>query len=430
MASTDDTQWYHLSQFRDSDKPTWRGDYNSDMSKIDAGIHTAADMAGIAHTAAQQATDAVEEMEVTVNSHTSQLSTMRTELTTAQSDIQANSTAVQSLSTREADHYSTLSSQMTALNNSTTSRLTNYLTKGEANTLYASISTSQDPHWVVLGNPNTALWAEVFADLTHATLHTYTSSGGSIANLTTNVSNAIADTSYNQDLVERVLICGGELDVANDAVITTEGVITEVANLINAFPNAYITLVPFCLALEAEARTEEYRNSLYKRISECTDVVANRGIQSITSSYTWLLNNTSNFSSGTISGTGRKRYASLLYRYLTGETRDPISYAQIIGTGGSNNNGLVRLEGTIEGASCDIRWVYSHNKSTLAAGSWLYTLPPALRPSETYYTDAFLPTPSATRYMKIQKDGQVYMMGSQTTAGAGYSYMNLHHRII
>ena len=41
MSSTNKTTNYELSQFVGSDKPAWLADYNSDMSKIDAGIHTA-----------------------------------------------------------------------------------------------------------------------------------------------------------------------------------------------------------------------------------------------------------------------------------------------------------------------------------------------------------------------------------------------------
>ena len=41
MSSTNKTTNYDLSQFVGSDKPAWLGDYNADMSKIDAGINTA-----------------------------------------------------------------------------------------------------------------------------------------------------------------------------------------------------------------------------------------------------------------------------------------------------------------------------------------------------------------------------------------------------
>lgn len=41
MASTNKTTNYNLSQFLGTDKPAWLADYNSDMTKIDGGIHTA-----------------------------------------------------------------------------------------------------------------------------------------------------------------------------------------------------------------------------------------------------------------------------------------------------------------------------------------------------------------------------------------------------
>ena len=41
MSSTNKTTNYELSQFIGSDKPAWLADYDSDMSKIDAGIHNA-----------------------------------------------------------------------------------------------------------------------------------------------------------------------------------------------------------------------------------------------------------------------------------------------------------------------------------------------------------------------------------------------------
>lgn len=39
MASTNKTTNFELSQYLGSDKPTYLGDYNSDMLKIDAGMH-------------------------------------------------------------------------------------------------------------------------------------------------------------------------------------------------------------------------------------------------------------------------------------------------------------------------------------------------------------------------------------------------------
>ena len=43
MASTNKTTNYELSQFLETDKPAWLSDYNTDMSKIDAGMKDNAD---------------------------------------------------------------------------------------------------------------------------------------------------------------------------------------------------------------------------------------------------------------------------------------------------------------------------------------------------------------------------------------------------
>ena len=60
MASTNKTQNYDLSQFVGTDRPTWLGDYNSDMEKIDAQLKqnaddiasaTAGSLTSVSHTA-------------------------------------------------------------------------------------------------------------------------------------------------------------------------------------------------------------------------------------------------------------------------------------------------------------------------------------------------------------------------------------------
>ena len=43
MASTNKTENYDLSQFVGTDRPTWLGDYNGDMAKIDAQLKQNAD---------------------------------------------------------------------------------------------------------------------------------------------------------------------------------------------------------------------------------------------------------------------------------------------------------------------------------------------------------------------------------------------------
>ena len=88
MSSTNKTTYYELSQYVGSDKPTYLGDYNSDMLKIDTGLHAAADAADTALTTANAANSAA----------TSASTTATTALSTAQS---ASTTASQAQTTAE-----------------------------------------------------------------------------------------------------------------------------------------------------------------------------------------------------------------------------------------------------------------------------------------------------------------------------------------
>ena len=69
MSSTNKTNYYNLSQYIGTDKPTYLGDYNSDMSKIDAAIHqvqetatTANQTAGSAEAKVQLANQSIESL--------------------------------------------------------------------------------------------------------------------------------------------------------------------------------------------------------------------------------------------------------------------------------------------------------------------------------------------------------------------------------
>lgn len=51
MTATNHTANYNLSQFEPTDRPTWQGDYNDDMGKIDAAIHAIAASGGLREVA-------------------------------------------------------------------------------------------------------------------------------------------------------------------------------------------------------------------------------------------------------------------------------------------------------------------------------------------------------------------------------------------
>lgn len=68
MTATNHTKNYNLSQFAGTDRPTWLGDYNGDMSKIDAQLKQNAD--DIASAAAGRLTTVAHTADLTGNGTT------------------------------------------------------------------------------------------------------------------------------------------------------------------------------------------------------------------------------------------------------------------------------------------------------------------------------------------------------------------------
>lgn len=51
MTATNHTTNYNLSKFEPTDRPSWQGDYNGDMEKIDKAIHGIATSGGLREVA-------------------------------------------------------------------------------------------------------------------------------------------------------------------------------------------------------------------------------------------------------------------------------------------------------------------------------------------------------------------------------------------
>ena len=81
MSSTNKTNYYNLSQYIDSDKPTYLSDYNSDMSKIDAGIHNVQETATTANQTAGSA-------EAKVTALTPTVEAMKNDMTGVKASVQ------------------------------------------------------------------------------------------------------------------------------------------------------------------------------------------------------------------------------------------------------------------------------------------------------------------------------------------------------
>ena len=90
MSSTNKTSYYNLSQYIGNDKPTYLGDYNSDMSKIDEGIHSAVETA----TTANQTAGSAEAKATKANNDLSALDKRVVDNTRDIDQLEANYTAL------------------------------------------------------------------------------------------------------------------------------------------------------------------------------------------------------------------------------------------------------------------------------------------------------------------------------------------------
>lgn len=101
MSSTNKTANYNLSQYIGTDKPTYLGDYNSDMSKIDAQLKANADSAsnaasaaGAAQAVAGDASKKVQNLNDSVTANSAEIASLKTKNAQQDTSIQnASNTA-------------------------------------------------------------------------------------------------------------------------------------------------------------------------------------------------------------------------------------------------------------------------------------------------------------------------------------------------
>lgn len=105
MSSTNKTPNYNLSQYIGTDKPTYLGDYNGDMLKIDTQLKANADSAsnataaaGTAQAVAEQASQSVQSLNDSVTANSADIASIKTKNAQQDSSIQnASNTAKSAL---------------------------------------------------------------------------------------------------------------------------------------------------------------------------------------------------------------------------------------------------------------------------------------------------------------------------------------------
>lgn len=97
MSSTNKTNNYNLSQYIGTDKPTYLGDYNGDMLKIDTQMKNNANSAKEAISKAGEANAKATSLEEAVNTVSRNVATLLNDVTTIKNNISQNTSDIGSL---------------------------------------------------------------------------------------------------------------------------------------------------------------------------------------------------------------------------------------------------------------------------------------------------------------------------------------------
>lgn len=280
MPSTDKTPNIELSQFNSTtDKPSWRGDYNGDMLKIDQAM-------GQIETDITQVSNATVLAQATANNATATAEAASQDAQTAVAGVALAATAVD------------LDAAVARITTAETG-LNNRFTKVESDGRYVQIQDVETPIAVFVGTsnviPNT--WPEKLGAEEGWDVHNFAISGMGITFGGSNafrgqLERAAASNAFANADVDYVFIADG----ANDARSTVP-VLTAARSLLAyarvTFPNARIIVLPALFSASSVDLGNNVRISLSRVMSDLKLAAAENGAEYIDGSWTWHLDDPS-----------------------------------------------------------------------------------------------------------------------------------------
>lgn len=361
MSSVEKTAYFNLSQFGDNDKPSWRGDYTSDMGKIDTGLNSVKTTAENANTNANSAITQVSDVRNTADNNKRVLSAMGLETTTEAADFLTRVESLDTETTAATENLKALGAdtvdKATALAQTISTvkskaNTSDVYTKAQVDNTFATIvqlnqkANSADVYTTSAADSKFALKTDVpetatsniiitmgdsYADglgankwpnklvnmLPGWTLRNYAVSGAgwnvSGKLFIDQLDTAIADTALDKTRVGIVLVAGGRNDIMDASVAKTRTV-AFVTLARASFPNARIMVVP--MLWDAGAMNGAGR----VKASGVLAGAAEAGAEGINWAWTWNMGNTNNFPSGDIhpNETGAQVIASFMASAVRG----------------------------------------------------------------------------------------------------------------
>lgn len=343
MASTNKTEALGLSQFIDTDKPTWRGDYNGDMRKLD----------------------------VRAQEDTSKFNSFETRIKAAETTVDADHKVVaqidQKISEAETRAKNDASQQVAKCYDDLFTKVSDRYTKAQSDARYMlKNAASPDVCAVIVGTSNVVQgkWPTLMCRAMGITEKNFAVGGTGMVNGANNFSvqlnRAIADGSFNNNDVKYVIIadCGNDAMANNDVY---NGLVSLISDAKRAFPNARVVVFSAVWAWSNLHSLLKSKNGLAVCLGTMQEVCGNYGAEYVGTEF-WCLGYSKYFTDGEIhlNSTGDTRFATLAGNYLQyGNEPVSVSTNYRIGLSGLShgqdtpltlrlNGGIVSLSGIVD----------------------------------------------------------------------------------
>lgn len=387
MSSINKTTHYNLSQFGDSpdDKPSWRGDYSGDMSKIDSQMYrnetdatTAISTANMAKVTADNTLSLAQANRADITEQESYFNALGvTSAQTAQSLMsaingKAENTALTSLQSTVSSLSDTIDGKANTADVYTRSQADARYTRqggysGTAQQLDQRIQAletqpeDQLPICLCIGDSYANSSESVNPDGTDATKwptqlrniignnyrvknYSVTGAGFNVSGktFTDQVNNAYSASAIDNDNVAIIIIGGGRNDIGTTPQMESYADAT-FSNARAKFPKARIISVPM---LWHNAGMDMYGRQKAAGVAEAA---AKNGVENVDWAWTWNIGNDSNFPSGDIhpNANGSKVIASYMASAIRGTYTGRYEAATLSSSGGHAHSNIVASGGMV-----------------------------------------------------------------------------------
>lgn len=359
MASTNKTEALGLSQFIDTDKPTWRGDYNGDMRKLD----------------------------VRAQEDTSKFNSFETRIKAAETTVDTDHKVVmqidQKISEAETRAKQDASQQVAKCYDDLFTKVSDRYTKSQSDARYIlKNAASPDSGAVIVGTSNVVQgkWPTLMCRALSIPEHNFAVGGTGMVNGANNFSvqlnRAIADGSFNNNDIKYVIIadCGNDAMANNDVY---NGLVSLISDAKRSFPNARVVVFSAVWAWSNLHSLLKSKNGLANCLGTMQEVCGNYGAEYVGTEF-WCMGYSKYFTEGEIhlNSTGDTRFATMAGNYLQyGNEPIPVSPNYRIGLSGLNHDQNAPLTLRSSGGIVTLSGIVESNGSTIGDGHDWGTIP-------------------------------------------------------